>query len=119
MTPSYPQLVKVLASRRTRSTAVALLVAGALVIHAAPAERFPTAAVGGSLGFSLVFVWLFFHCGLSHLPPRQRGPAILLVLVVLSLLLFLQVHALVVLAGEMLRSRASHSCVTQRHEGWG
>lgn len=104
---SYTQLVKVLASRKTKTTAVALLVAGALVIHAAPPERFLTALVGGSLGFSLLFAWLFFHSGLSQLPERQRGPFLLVVLVVLSSLLVVQSRAVLRLVSEVLHSQNS------------
>lgn len=107
MTQVYSQLVKALASRKTKTTAVALLVAGALVIQAAPPERFLTAVVGGSLGFSLLFAWLFFHHGLRQLPPRQRGPFTLVVLVVLSSLLNVQLHAVLALASEALQAQAS------------
>ncbi|PTL82284.1 hypothetical protein [Vitiosangium sp. GDMCC 1.1324] len=109
MTDVYTQLVRALASRRTRSTTVALLVAGALVIHAAPPEYLPTAVVGGSLGFALVFTWLFFHSGISRLPPRHRGPLLLGVLVMLSLLLLAQVYAVLALAGEVLQTQALQS----------
>jgi len=109
--PSHPytQLVRILASRKTKTTAVALIVAGALVIHAAPPERFLTALVGGSLGFSLLFAWLFFHSGLSQLPERQRGPFILVVLVVLSALLVVQARAALRLATEVLHSQDVHA----------
>jgi hypothetical protein len=107
MTHVYSQLVKAVASRKTRTTSVALLVAGALVIEAAPPERFHTAVVGGSLGFSLLFAWLFFHQGLPLLPSRQRGPFMLVVLVVLSALLVVQVRAVLALASEVLHTQAA------------
>ncbi|KFA94401.1 hypothetical protein [Archangium violaceum] len=110
-THSHAQLVKVLASRNTRTSAVALIVAGSLVIHAAPPERFLTALAGGSLGFSLLFAWLFFHSGLRQLPERQRGPFLLVVLLVLSTLLVVQAWAALRLATEVLHSqepRARH-----------
>jgi hypothetical protein len=110
MTPhAYTQLVKALASRKTKTTAVALIVAGALVIHAAPPERFLTAVVGGSLGFSLLFAWLFFHSGLSQLPERQRGLFLLVVLVVLSSLLVVQARAVLRLATQVLHSQDAHA----------
>jgi hypothetical protein len=104
---SYTQLVKVLASRKTKTSAVALIVAGALVVHAAPPERFLTALAGGSLGFSLLFAWLFFHSGLHQLPERQRGPFLLVVLVVLASLLVVQARAALSLATELLHSQES------------
>ncbi|HEX5749594.1 MAG TPA: hypothetical protein VFZ09_25415 [Archangium sp.] len=113
---SYTQLVKVLASRRTRTSAVALIVAGALVVQAAPPERFLTALAGGSFGFSLLFAWLFFHSGLHQLPERQRGPFLLVVLVVLASLLVVQARAALSLATEVLHSQASYA---QRPRGPG
>ncbi|MCY1074697.1 hypothetical protein [Archangium lansingense] len=104
---AYTQLAKLLASRKVKTTAVALLVAGALVIHAAPPERFLTAVAGGSLGFSLLFAWLFFHSGLRQLPERQRGPFLLVVLVVLSALLVVQARAVLSLATAALHSQDS------------
>lgn len=101
------QLVKALASRKTKTTAVALIIAGALVIQAAPPERLQTAIVGGSLGFSLLFAWLFFHCGLPQLRPRERGPFTLVVLVVLSSLLVVQAHAVLELASAVLQAQTS------------
>ena len=110
MTPhAYTQLVKALASRKTKTTAVALIVAGALVIHAAPPERFLTALAGGSFGFSLLFAWLFFHSGLHQLPERQRGPFLVVVLVVLSSLLVVQARAALSLATEVLHSQESQA----------
>lgn len=102
---AYTQLVRGFASRRTRTTAVALIVAGSLVVHAAPPEHFVTAVIGGSLGFSLLFAWLFFHSGLHQLPQKQRGPFILVVLVVLSSLLIVQARAVLTLATEALLAR--------------
>ncbi|WPB75476.1 hypothetical protein KYC5002_41595 [Archangium violaceum] len=114
MTPhSYVQLVKVFASRRTRTSAVALIVAGSLVIQAAPPERFLTALAGGSLGFSLLFAWLFFHSGLRQLPERQRGPFLLVVLVVLSTLLVMQAWAALRLATEVLHSQEAHAWLSR------
>jgi hypothetical protein len=107
MTHAYSQLVKAFASRKTKTTAVALIIAGALVIQAAPPERLHTAVIGGSLGFSLLFAWLFFHRGLPQLPPRERGLFILVVLVVLSSLLVVQAHAVLELASEVLQAQAS------------
>lgn len=107
--PPYVQLVKVFASRRTRTSAVALIVAGSLVIQAAPPERFLTALAGGSLGFSLLFAWLFFHSGLRQLPERQRGPFLLVVLIVLSTLLVVQAWASLRLATEVLHSQEAHA----------
>lgn len=110
MTPhAYTQFVKVFASHKTKTTAVALTVAGALVVLAAPPERFLTALVGGSLGFSILFAWLFFHCGLRQLPQRQRGPFLLVVLVVLSSLLVVQARAVLKLATESLHSQESRA----------
>ncbi|HEX8821154.1 MAG TPA: hypothetical protein VF794_14590 [Archangium sp.] len=111
MTP-YLQIVKALASRKLRTTAVALIVAGALGIEAAPPERLHTAVVGGSLGFSLLFAWLFFHHGLPQLPQGQRGPLTLVVLVVLSALLIIQARAVLALASEVLQLQASRPGVT-------
>ncbi|WNG33902.1 hypothetical protein F0U61_09840 [Archangium violaceum] len=111
---AYTQLVRGFASRRTWTTAVALIVAGALVIHAAPPEHFVTAVIGGSLGFSLLFAWLFFHCGLRQLPQRQRGPFILVVLVVLSSLLVVQARAALALATEALRAQHSGAWTVPR-----
>ena len=106
MTHVYAQLVKAVASRKMKTTAVAFIVAGALMVQAAPPERFHTAAVGGSFGFSLLFTWLFFHQGLPLLPSKQRGLFTLVVLVMLSSLLVVQTHALLALAFE-LTDRAS------------
>ncbi|AKJ00714.1 hypothetical protein ATI61_120113 [Archangium gephyra] len=106
---SYTQLVKILASQKTKTSAVALIVAGALAIHAAPPERFLTALAGGSLGFSLLFAWLFFHSGLHQLPERQRGAFLLVVLVVLAALLVVQARAALSLATEVLHLQESHA----------
>jgi hypothetical protein len=107
MTHVYSQLVKAFASRKTKTTSVALIVAGALMVQAAPPDRLPTAVVGGSLGFSLLFAWLFFHHGLPLLPSKQRGPFTLVVLVVLSSLLVVQTHAMLALASEVLHGQAA------------
>jgi len=109
MSDAYAQLVKTLASRKVRTTTVALLVAGSLIVNAAPPERFHTAVIGGSTGFSLLFAWLFFHRGVPQLPQKQRGPFILVVLVMLSLLLVIQVRAVLVLATEVLRSQTLYA----------
>lgn len=109
MTRVYLQLVRALASRKTRTTAVALIIAGALGIEAAPSERLPTAIVGGSLGFSLLFAWLFFHHGLTQLPQKQRGPLTFVVLVMLSALLIIQARAVLSLAAEVLQLQASRN----------
>jgi hypothetical protein len=106
---TYAHIAKALASRRVRTTAVALLVAGSLVVNAAPPERFQTAVIGGSTGFSLLFAWLFFHRGIPQLPRKQRGPFILVVLVVLSLLLVVQARAVLALAAEVLRDQALYA----------
>ncbi|HYO58880.1 hypothetical protein [Archangium sp.] len=119
MLHAYTQLVKALASRKTRTTSVALIVAGALAIHAAPPERFVTAVVGGSLGFSLLFAWLFFHCGLHQIPERQRGPFILVVLGVLSALLVVQSRAVLALATGVLRPPQDARAWTDPRPGAG
>lgn len=109
MPDAYAQLVKALSSRRVRTTAVALLVAGSLVINAAPPERFQTAVIGSSTGFSLLFAWLFFHLGVPQLPQKQRGLFILVVLVMLSLLLVVQAQAAISLAAEALQHQALYT----------
>ncbi|WP_257452440.1 hypothetical protein [Archangium lipolyticum] len=105
----HAQLIKALASRWVRTSAVALLVAGSLVVNAAPPERFQTAVIGGSTGFSLLFAWLFFHRGIPQLPCKQRGPFILVVLVMLSLLLVVQARAVLSLATEAFRSQTLYA----------
>ncbi|HEY0096829.1 MAG TPA: hypothetical protein VGB96_21055, partial [Archangium sp.] len=112
MTRFYLQLARALASRKTRTTAVALIVAGALAIEAAPPERLPTAIVGGSLGFSLLFAWLFFHHGLPQFPREHRGPLTLMILVVLSVLLIIQAHAVLALVHEVFQLQAWRNGVT-------
>jgi hypothetical protein len=107
VTHAYSQLVKAFASRKMKTTAVALIIAGALCIDAAPPERFHTAVVGGSLGFSLLFAWLFFQRGLPLLPSRQRGPCMLVILGMLSALLVIQAHAMLALAVEALHAQAT------------
>ncbi|HEX8539299.1 MAG TPA: hypothetical protein VF664_17665, partial [Cystobacter sp.] len=94
------------ASRKVRTTSIAFLVAGSLVVNAAPPERFPTAVIGGSTGFTLLFAWLFFSRGISQLPQKQRGPLLLVVLVMSSLLLVVQARAVLSLADAVLQSQA-------------
>ena len=117
MTRFYLQFARALASRKTRTTAVALIVAGALAIEAAPPEHLCTAIVGGSLGFSLLFAWLFFHHGLHQLPREQRGPLTLVILLVLSGLLIIQAHAVLTLAAELFQLQARRSGVTPPFDG--
>lgn len=106
MLDTHAQLTKALTSRKVRTTTIALLVAGSLVVNAAPPERFHTAVIGGSTGFTLLFASLFFNRGISQLPQKQRGPLMLAVLVLLSLLLVVQARAVLSLADTVLQSQA-------------
>ncbi|OJH40890.1 hypothetical protein [Cystobacter ferrugineus] len=105
MLDTHAQIARALASRKVRTTTIALLVAGSLVVNAAPPERFHTAVIGGSTGFTLLFAWLFFHRGIPLLPQKQRGPLILAVLVMLALLLVVQARAVLDLATGVLQSQ--------------
>lgn len=109
MLDTHAQLAKALASRKVRTTTIALLVAGSLVVNAAPPERFPTAVIGGSAGFTFLFTWLFFNRGISQLPQKQRGPLILVVLVMLSLLLVAQARAVLSLTTAVLQLQAQYT----------
>ncbi|ATB41722.1 hypothetical protein CYFUS_007192 [Cystobacter fuscus] len=100
------QIARTLTSRKVRTTTIALLVAGSLVVNAAPPERLPTAVIGGSTGFILLFAWLFFNRGISQLPQKQRGPLILVVLVMLALLLVVQARVVLSLVDTVFQSQA-------------
>ncbi|WNG19414.1 hypothetical protein [Cystobacter fuscus] len=113
MLDTHDHITKALVSRKLRTTTIALLVAGSLVVNAAPPERFHTAVVGSSTGFTLLFAWLFFEKGIPQLPQKQRGAFILVVLVMLALLLVVQTRAVLSLADAVLQSQALNTRAAQ------